>query len=386
VRRIVRLASVLILCGLPLAGPAAAQCERRTITCGQTVTREFDAGSCDLPPPGEVLPPELGVGSEDRWAFSGRAGQVVTIELTSSAFTTRLTLSDPLACEGDQNGMVWEVIRERGQAPPRLRLELDRTGRWCISTSGHLSPWDYDSVWGTPYTLSLQCRNAPVGGGTPGGGRVPSAPSELVAEAVSTSSVRLRWTDNSKNETAFRVELRREGAGEFEEAAVLSRNVATALIDGLDRGALYEFRVRASNAAGVSEGSPSAAVVTLDDPAPCRPDGSHLCLDEGRFRVRASWRRPDGTGSRARVEELSDNTGYLWFFAQENVESVVKLLDGCELNDHFWLFAAGLTDLQVDLVVTDSLTGKSWASVNPLGETFRTVVDTAAFSCAEARP
>ena len=36
-----------------------------------------------------------------------------------------------------------------------------------------------------------------------------------------------------------------------------------------------------------------------------------------------------------------------WFFQAENVEAVVKVLNGCGINDRYWVFAGGLTDVKV---------------------------------------
>lgn len=46
----------------------------------------------------------------------------------------------------------------------------------------------------------------------------PSAPSGLSANAVSSSQINLSWTDNSNNETGFRIE-RKSGGGYFSETA-----------------------------------------------------------------------------------------------------------------------------------------------------------------------
>lgn len=34
--------------------------------------------------------------------------------------------------------------------------------------------------------------------------------------------------------------------------------------------------------------------------------------------------------------------GYFWFFEEDNVEVVLKVLDACSFTDRFWVFAAGL--------------------------------------------
>ena len=83
---------------------------------------------------------------------------------------------------------------------------------------------------------------------------------------------------------------------------------------------------------------------------------------------------------RAHVVQLTDDTGYLWFFNPDNVEVVVKVLDACEPFGRFWVFAGGLTNVEVDLVVTDSETGQTNTYHNNLNQPFAPLQDTDAFA------
>jgi len=61
---------------------------------------------------------------------------------------------------------------------------------------------------------------------------------------------------------------------------------------------------------------------------------------------------------------------------------VVKVLDACTFNPpHFWVFAGGLTNVQVTLTVTDTKTGVQKIYANPQGKAFQPIQDVAAFSC-----
>jgi hypothetical protein len=51
---------------------------------------------------------------------------------------------------------------------------------------------------------------------------------------------------------------------------------------------------------------------------------------DGRFAVQASYETSTQSGA-AKVEKLTDQTGYLWFFDAVNVEAVTKLVGGCTL-------------------------------------------------------
>ncbi|HYU30815.1 MAG TPA: hypothetical protein VEW48_01510 [Thermoanaerobaculia bacterium] len=112
----------------------------------------------------------------------------------------------------------------------------------------------------------------------------------------------------------------------------------------------------------------------------CIPDDFTLCLHNGRFAVQATYETPDGTSGAAKVVKLTDQTGYLWFFDPANVEAVVKVLDGCALNDRFWVFAGGLTNVRTVITVTDKLKNNTKIYVNPQGRAFKPVQDTNAFA------
>ncbi|HVT16145.1 MAG TPA: hypothetical protein VHQ90_08215 [Thermoanaerobaculia bacterium] len=118
--------------------------------------------------------------------------------------------------------------------------------------------------------------------------------------------------------------------------------------------------------------------LTVPVPAVCIPGPTTLCLNGGRFRVEATWQTAEAAGL-AQVAPLTPDTGYLWFFASSNVEAVVKVLNGCGLNQSFWIFAAGLTNVGVTLRVTDSQTGSVQIYSNSLGIPFPPMQDTTAF-------
>ena len=79
----------------------------------------------------------------------------------------------------------------------------------------------------------------------------PDAPSDLTA-SVSGSQVILKWTDNSSNETGFKVE-RKKGVGAWTLIGTTGANVTT-YTDAPGRG-VWSYRVRATNAAGDSDPS-----------------------------------------------------------------------------------------------------------------------------------
>ncbi len=58
---------------------------------------------------------------------------------------------------------------------------------------------------------------------------------------------------------------------------------------------------------------------------------------------------------------------------------LVKVLDGCPVNQHFWVFAAATTNVEYTLRVTDTETGAVEEYLNPLGVASPAIIDTEAF-------
>jgi hypothetical protein len=118
--------------------------------------------------------------------------------------------------------------------------------------------------------------------------------------------------------------------------------------------------------------------VTACDPA------THLCLGGGRFAVAATWRTTAGDSGAGVPVPLNDGSGTFWFFRDDNTELDVKLIDACEAPfDRFWVFASGLTDVEVVLTVTDTHRGQVRTYFNPQGTPFAPVQDTDAFATCD---
>jgi len=114
---------------------------------------------------------------------------------------------------------------------------------------------------------------------------------------------------------------------------------------------------------------------------PCDPSvAANLCLDSNRFKVTINWVDPDGTNGPGTAVSLTDDSGYFWFFQNTNIETVVKVLNGCSINGHYWVFAAGLTNVQATMNVLDTSTGVAKPYLNPQGNPFAPIQDTSAFA------
>jgi hypothetical protein len=100
----------------------------------------------------------------------------------------------------------------------------------------------------------------------------------------------------------------------------------------------------------------------------CAGDDRTLCLNDGRFRVEVEWTDPRGVPGTGRALPLTDATGAFWFFGPENLELVVKLLDGSAINGRYWFFYGGLSGVEYAITVTDTETGARRVYRNAAGE------------------
>ena len=120
----------------------------------------------------------------------------------------------------------------------------------------------------------------------------------------------------------------------------------------------------------------------------CATETNALCLTGNRFRVTATYHDHLGRDGVGVAAPLTSESGTFWFFSPDNVELILKVVDACSHPDfhNFWVFASGLTDVQVHLEVVDTWTGATWERDTALGEPFPPALDTAAFDTCEATP
>ncbi|HEX7860555.1 MAG TPA: fibronectin type III domain-containing protein [Verrucomicrobiae bacterium] len=95
----------------------------------------------------------------------------------------------------------------------------------------------------------------------------PAAPSQLVASGVSQNEIALRWTDNSANETGFRV-LRKIGATGTYTSVQLAANTPSYTDFNVSPATEYFYKVQAFNSAGNSPDSQELRVVTPGNQPP----------------------------------------------------------------------------------------------------------------------
>ena len=198
----------------------------------------------------------------------------------------------------------------------------------------------------------------------------------ILVTAVTCEDMELVSTSVNGNEVEIRGVVASSGCG----ARVTETSAFSASIGPLDAGD-YQVRVLLQDSANPDAGFQLASTrqVRIGD----APDA--VALRSGRFEVRVDWKGHDGsTGVGRPVPGASESTTLFSFFGRDNWELMVKVLDGCALNDHFWVFTAASTDVEYTLEVTDTSTGEVRAYTNQLGQRAPATTDVEAFeTCSD---
>ena len=183
----------------------------------------------------------------------------------------------------------------------------------------------------------------------------------LTAVPFGASGVELLWTDAwaDTESDVLVVEARNPASYGWVELESIQAADGRRVLDALDADTPYTFRLRRDGEDGAFEYSDEASMTTGGHAGVCRDGEAYLCLQNGRFELQAHWSNPDvagdyGGGSAAPVE-ISDESGLFWFFEPENIELVVKVLDGAGINGNYWVFFGALSDVEYWLTVTDTV-------------------------------
>lgn len=108
-----------------------------------------------------------------------------------------------------------------------------------------------------------------------------------------------------------------------------------------------------------------------------------MCLQD-HFLVTAQYRvgAPGTAEGTAHVLGCAGCTGsgIFWFFNVQNWELMLKVINGCGLNDRFWVFNAGITNLFFRVTVLDVKAGVQKMYFNYPGPPAPAVTDTSAFA------
>jgi hypothetical protein len=133
------------------------------------------------------------------------------------------------------------------------------------------------------------------------------------------------------------------------------------------------------------QGYPSNAFGTPSTPSSgpnCTPDDTTLCQVQGRFKLTMTYRDGAGVTQDAKTVPFAGE-GHGLFSTGDPAQrwtALVRVLDGCGVNNRYWVFAALTTDEEVSLTVTDTEASVSQSYDNTLGQTASPVTDVDAFA------
>ncbi len=144
----------------------------------------------------------------------------------------------------------------------------------------------------------------------------------------------------------------------------------------------YTVTLRPSDGEVESTASLVFLVEAAEPAGTCVADEETRCLGDSRFLVEVEWWTGDGASGTARVvREGTNDSGLFHFFEPgDNWEVLVKVLDGCPVNGHVWVFGASTTDLGYTMRVTDTVTTEVREYGNEPGTPASAIADAMAFA------
>jgi hypothetical protein len=117
----------------------------------------------------------------------------------------------------------------------------------------------------------------------------PAAPTNLTANAPACNQVDLDWTDNSDNETSFKIERSTNGV-DFSQIDTVGANVTVYSDTTVAESTTYWYRVRASNLGGDSAYSNTASATTpACPPEPPAAPGNLSAKARGKSKIALTW-------------------------------------------------------------------------------------------------
>jgi hypothetical protein len=172
--------------------------------------------------------------------------------------------SKPTLGPGSNEGAVYAVAGSSGQISggtlnhPAMFISLNNLGSMILDVNGNTLDAKFLRENGAIADFFRIVK------GVGGGPVVPAAPTNLTATTVSRSQINLSWTDNSDNESGFKIErCKNASCTNFVEVAQVGANITTFANTGLTKNTTYNYRVRAFNAGGNSAYSNTASARTL---------------------------------------------------------------------------------------------------------------------------
>jgi hypothetical protein len=251
----------------------------------------------------------------NRWmgsaAMNGQGDLAVGYSVSSTSVFPGIRYAGRLASDSSGGLFQGEATLINGAG-----VQTSTSGRWGDYSSLNVDPVDDCTFW---YTTQYYSANSTAGWRTRIGKFTvgtcgpppapPAAPSGLTATAVSSSQINLAWTDNSTNESGFRVE-RCAGSGCTNFAAVgsVGANTTSFSDTGLSSSTLYRYQVVAFNSGGDSAPSNVAEATTQAGPTIPNAPSNLTATAISTTRIDLAWADNSNNEDGFRIERCQGST------------------------------------------------------------------------------
>jgi hypothetical protein len=165
----------------------------------------------------------------------------------------------------------------------------DGTSTSCVANvlHPHCDADNHKTLNNTAYTVANFRASIP---------QTPAAPGSLSALGISQTRIDLSWSDNSFDESGFKIERAPAGTGNWGQIATVGANVETYANTGLSPDTAYDYRVRAYNSAGDSAYSNVASASTLPPPPAAPSNLTATAISQTRIDLAWSDNSSDESG------------------------------------------------------------------------------------------
>lgn len=113
----------------------------------------------------------------------------------------------------------------------------------------------------------------------------------------------------------------------------------------------------------------------------CVPDASRLCFQSGRFSATMTYQNAGSPLPATAVQPAGGAPGFFRFAEPAAAEIWLGLLDGCVINNRYWVSVLGVSSDGWALSVTDHATGALRSYSVPTGSYGSPISDVEAFDC-----
>lgn len=234
-----------------------------------------------------------------------KAGTILKEDETPDKFFPLTSVYELTQANGDPLWVMWHDYTIDGNYPEHQQSYYYDLSTTATQVRVHytIEDWDQEEpnyqdfdVVGGQVTLELTDLPIIV---VPIVGTPPAAPTDLQAISAGQTAIDLSWTDNSDNETGFRIERSPNGTSGWVERDTVGANVTTYQDTGLNCNTTYYYRVCAYNGAGDSDYSNVANATTDDCPQndpPVANDQSDSTDEDTPLNMTLSYTDGDGPG------------------------------------------------------------------------------------------